>query len=56
MDNIKSSCVLFSVNDDTGPAHVAAPSNHGNISSVKFDKVGDFVLLEVEFDRVVDMN
>jgi len=56
VDNVKSSDVLFSVNDDTGTTHVASPSNHDNIACIELDKVGDFVLLEVKLDRVVYMD
>jgi hypothetical protein len=53
MDNIKTSDVLFSVHNDTRPAHVAPASDHNNVSSVKFDKVSDLALLEIKFNSIV---
>jgi hypothetical protein len=44
------------MDNDTSTTHVAPPSNHNNVACVELHKVGDFVLLEVEFDRVVDMD
>ena len=56
MDNVKTSDVLFSVDDDTSTTHVASPSYHDNVACVELDIVGDFVLLKVKLDCVVDMD
>ena len=54
MYNIEISNVLLSVYDDTHSSHVTSTSDHDEISRVKFDELGDFVLLKVELDGIVD--
>ena len=56
MHDIKSSDVLFSVHDDTRSAHVTPTCDHNNVTSVELDVIGDFALLEVELDSVIDCN
>lgn len=53
MDDIETSNVLLSVHNNTSPPHVTSPSDHNDVSSVEFDEVDDFALLEVEFDGIV---
>ena len=54
MDNIKATDVLLTVDDNTCPAHVATTGDHNNITGIKPDEVSDLVLLNIEFDGVVD--
>lgn len=54
MHDIKSSNVLLPVHDDTCSAHVTPTSDHNNVAGVELDIIGDFALLEVELDCVVD--
>jgi len=56
MHDIKTSNVLLPMHNNTCPAHITTPSDDDDISSVEFDVVGDLPLLEVEFDRVIDLD
>lgn len=56
VDNIETSNVLFAVHNDTSTTHVTTTSDHDNVASVKLDKVGDFALLKIELDSVVDLD
>lgn len=56
MHNIKSSNVLFPVDDDTRSAHVTSTSNHDNVASVELDEVNDFALLKVKLYGVIDLD
>lgn len=56
MNNVETTSVLLAVSDDTNTAHVATTGDHGEVAGVKLDKVGDFVLLEVKLDGVVDLD
>lgn len=56
MDNIETPDMLLTMNDDTCTTHVTATGNHYNVTSVEGDKVGDFALLKVKFDGVVDLD
>lgn len=48
--------MLLTVHDNTCSAHAATTSDHDNVAGIKLDKVGDFVLLNVELDGVVDFD
>ena len=54
MDDVEATDVLLTVNDDTCPAHVTATGDHNDITCIELDEVGDLVLLDIEFDGVVD--
>ena len=54
MYNIEISNVLLSVYDDTHSSHVTSTSDHDEIARIKFDELGDLVLLKVELDGIVD--
>jgi len=56
MDDIETSNVLFTVDDNTGPSHVAPTSDDHDISSIKLDKVDDLALLDIVLDGIVDMD
>ena len=54
MDNIKATDVLLTVNNDTCPTHVTTTGDHNVITGVEPNEIGDLVLLNIEFDGVVD--
>lgn len=54
MDNIKTTDVLLTMNNDTSPAHVAPAGDHNDVAGVKLNEVSDFILLDVKLDGVVD--
>ena len=56
MDDIEATDVLLAVNDDTRSTHVTTAGDHNNITGIEFDEIGDLILLDIEFDRVVDPN
>jgi len=56
MHNIKSSNVLFPMDDDARSAHVTSASNHDNVAGIKLDIVNDFALLKVKLHGVVDLD
>ena len=56
MHNIKSSNVLFPMDDDTRSSHVTSASNHDNVARIELDKVNDFALLKVKLHGVVDLD
>jgi len=56
MHDIESSNVLLPVHDDTCSAHVTPTSDHDDIARVELDVIGNFALLEIEFDGVVDLD
>lgn len=52
--NIKTTNVLLAMCDNTGTAHVTTTRDDDNVASIELDKVGDFVLLDVKLDGVID--
>jgi len=56
VNDIETSNVFLSVNNNTSPTHVTSASDHDAVTGVEFDIVGDFGLLNVVLDGVVDTN
>ena len=56
MDYVEATNVLLTVNDHTGPAHVATTSDDDDVTGIELDEVCDLVLLDVEFDGVVGLD
>lgn len=54
MNDIKTSNVLLPMHNDTSSAHVTSTGDHDDVACVELDKVGDFCLIDVIFDGVVD--
>lgn len=54
MNDIEASDMLFTVDNDTSPTHVATTSDHNNVAGIELNEVGDLVLFDVEFYGVVD--
>jgi len=54
MDDIETSDMLLTVNDDTCTTHVTTTSDHDDVAGVEGYKFEDFALLEVKLDSVVD--
>lgn len=53
MYNIKVTNVLLTMHDNTRSAHVTTPSNHDQVSGIKFSDADDLVLGEVKSDGIV---
>ena len=53
MHNVKATDVSLTVHNDTCTTHVASTSDHADVPSVKLDKIGNLVLLEVEAHSVI---
>lgn len=56
VDNVEAAEVALLVDNDTRTAHVAAASDHDNVSGLELEVADDLVLNEVELDRVVDLD
>lgn len=56
MHNIETSNVLLPMYDHTCSSHVTPTSDDNNIPCIKLDKIGDFVLFEIELDSVVNFD
>ena len=56
MHDIETTNVLLPVHNDTSTTHVTSTSDHDDVACIKLDKLGDLVLLKVEFDGVVDLD
>jgi len=56
MDDIEAPNMLLTVNDDSSTTHVAATGDHDDVASIEADKIGDFTLVEVKLDGVVDLD
>ena len=54
MDDIEATDVLLAVNDDTCPTHVTTAGDDNDITGIELNEIGDLVLLNIEFDGVVD--
>lgn len=53
MDHVKTTVMSFTMRDNTRTTHVATSGNEDDVTRVELDEVRDFVLLQVELDRVV---
>ena len=53
MDDIEAADVLLTVNDDASPTHIASTGDDNDVPGVKLDEIGDFILLDIEFDGVI---
>ena len=56
VNNIETTNVLLTVNNDSRTTHVTTAGDHDDVASIKLDEIGDLVLLKVEFDSVVDLD
>lgn len=56
MDDIETSNMLLTVNDNTCTTHVTTTGDHNDVPGVEGYKVGDFALLEVKLHSVVDLD
>ena len=56
MDDIEASNVLLPVHNNTSPAHVTSTGDHDDVPGIELDEIGDFVLLKVELDGVIDLD
>ena len=56
MHNVKASSVLLPMHNNTRAPHVTSTGDHDEVSSIKLDEIRDFVLFNVELDRVVDLD
>lgn len=56
MDDVETSHVLFTMNNDTSTTHVTTTSDHDDVASIERNKVGDFALLKVKLHSVVDLD
>ena len=56
MDDIETTDMLLTVNDDARPSHVASASDYNNISSIELDEIRDLVLRNIELNGVVGPN
>jgi len=54
VDNVKSSQMPLPANDSPHSAHVTPTRDHAHGADIEFDKVAELVVLQVEFDGVVD--
>jgi len=48
--------MALTVRNDAYTAHVASTSDHDDVTGVKLDNAGDLALVDVELDRVVDLD
>lgn len=56
MHDIPVPDVFLPVHNDTCTTHVTTACDHAKITSVELDKMGDFSLLNVELDGIVDFD
>ncbi len=56
VDNVEAAQVTLAVRDDTNTTHVAAAGDEANVASVKLDKVNNLASLQIQLDRVVDLD
>ena len=56
MDNVKATDMALTVRNDAHTAHVTSTSDHNHVTGIKLDEAGDLALVDVEFDRVVDLD
>ena len=56
MDNIKTTNMSLTVDNNTSTTHVTTASDHANISNIELDEIGDLALLEIETDGIVGLD
>lgn len=56
MNDIETTHVTLTVHNDTCATHVATTSDHGNVTSLERNEIGDLVLLDVEFNGIVNLD
>ena len=56
MDNVKATYMALTVRNDAHTAHVTSTGDHNDVTGIKLDKADDLALVDVEFDRVVDLD
>lgn len=56
MDDIETSNMLLTVDDDTCTTHVTTTCDHDDVAGVKGYKIDDFALLKVKLHSVVDLD
>jgi len=56
VNNIETTGMPFTMSYNASTTHVAPASDHDDVAGIKFHKVDDFVLLQVELDGVIDPN
>jgi len=56
MNDIEPPNVSLTMQDGPDTTHAAATRDNDDISGIKLDKVGDFALLQVILDGVVDLD
>jgi len=56
VDNVKAAYVALTMRDDTHTTHVASTSDHDGITGIKLYKASDLALVDIELDRVIDLN
>lgn len=56
MHDVEGSRVTFALSDDTNTTDVTTSSDHGEVSSVELDEVGDLAGVDIKNDSVVDLD
>jgi len=56
MYDIETADMSFTVHNDARTAHVTTTSDHGDVTGFKMNEIGEFVLLDVELDCIVDFD
>lgn len=56
MHDIETTNVFLAVRDHTSTTHVTSTSNHHNVSGVEVNEFGDFALLKVKLESVVNLD
>lgn len=53
MHHIKTTQMSLPVHNYTRSSHITSTSDHDNVTGIKLDEIGDFVLLKVKLNGVV---
>jgi hypothetical protein len=56
MNDVETTNVLLTVNDNTRTTHVTTTSDHNDVAGLEVNEVDDLVLLKVKLDCVVDLD
>jgi len=56
MDNIKTTNMSLTVDNNTSTTHVTTAGDHANVSNIELDEIGDLALLEIETDGIVGLD
>lgn len=56
VDDVETTIVTLTVDDDTNTTHVTTAGNHGDGTDVELDEVLDLASLKVDLDSVVDLD